>query len=241
MQLFYAPRLDPQASHYVFPEDESRHCVMVLRLGMGDLLHLTDGRGMMCLARIIDATPRHCRVEILDRQAEFEKRNYELVMAVAPTKNADRFEWFAEKATEIGVDRIVPLQTDHCVRRTLKIDRLEKVVTSAIKQSLKAYLPVIDPLTPLREWIVQPFDGVKLIAHCKQDVPRRFIGDLISPRSCVMVLIGPEGDFSPEEIGLARQYGFVDVSLGHSRLRTETAAVMAAAAVAFVNESCPKS
>ena len=161
-------------------------------------------------------------------------------MAVAPTKNTDRFEWFAEKATEIGVDRIVPLLTDHCERRTLKTDRLEKVVTSAVKQSLKAYHPVVEPLTPLREWVARPFDGVKLIAHCEKDMPRRFIGQLISPGSRVTVLIGPEGDFSPEEIGLARQHGFADISFGRSRLRTETAAVAAVAAVAFVNESYPK-
>ena len=180
---------------------------------------------------------------IRERWPEFEKRGYELVMAVAPTKNTDRFEWFAEKATEIGVDRIVPLLTDHCERRTLKTDRLEKVVTSAVKQSLKAYHPVVEPLTPLRRYYGDSrirTDGVKLIAHCEKDMPRRFIGQLISPGSRVTVLIGPEGDFSPEEIGLARQHGFADISLGRSRLRTETAAVAAVAAVAFVNESYPK-
>lgn len=152
MQLFYAPELDPDAGSYVFSEEESKHCVRVLRLGAGDSLHLTDGRGTMCRAEIVEASPKHCRVVIRERWPEFEKRGYELVMAVAPTKNTDRFEWFAEKATEIGVDRIVPLLTDHCERRTLKTDRLEKVVTSAVKQSLKAYHPVVEPLTPLREW-----------------------------------------------------------------------------------------
>ena len=165
MQLFYAPELDPDAGSYVFSEEESKHCVRVLRLGAGDSLHLTDGRGTMCRAEIVEASPKHCRVVIRERWPEFEKRGYELVMAVAPTKNTDRFEWFAEKATEIGVDRIVPLLTDHCERRTLKTDRLEKVVTSAVKQSLKAYHPVVEPLTPLREWVARPFDGVKLIAH----------------------------------------------------------------------------
>ena len=152
MQLFYAPELDPDAGSYVFSEEESKHCVRVLRLGAGDSLHLTDGRGMMCRAEIVEASPKHCRVVIRERWPEFEKRGYELVMAVAPTKNTDRFEWFAEKATEIGVDRIVPLLTDHCERRTLKTDRLEKVVTSAVKQSLKAYHPVVEPLTPLRRY-----------------------------------------------------------------------------------------
>ena len=152
MQLFYAPELDPDAGSYVFSEEESKHCVRVLRLGAGDSLHLTDGRGTMCRAEIVEASPKHCRVVIRERWPEFEKRGYELVMAVAPTKNTDRFEWFAEKATEIGVDRIVPLLTDHCERRTLKTDRLEKVVTSAVKQSLKAYHPVVEPLTPLRRY-----------------------------------------------------------------------------------------
>ena len=130
MQLFYAPELDPDAGSYVFSEEESKHCVRVLRLGAGDSLHLTDGRGTMCRAEIADDSPRGCRLEILGCEQGFGQRPYSLHLAVAPTKNVDRYEWFAEKATEIGVDRIVPLLTDHCERRTLKTDRLEKVVSS---------------------------------------------------------------------------------------------------------------
>ena len=153
MQLFYAPELDPDTGSYVFSEEESKHCVRVLRLGAGDSLHLTDGRGTMCRAEIVEASPKHCRVVIRERWPEFEKRGYELVMAVAPTKNTDRFEWFAEKATEIGVDRITPVLTDRCERRTLRIDRILRVVTGAMKQSLKAYLPRVDSPMPLREQI----------------------------------------------------------------------------------------
>lgn len=237
MQLFYAPDLDTDTGTYLFTEEESKHCVRVLRLTEGDSLHLTDGRGLLCRAEIVEASPKHCRVEIRERWSEYGRRSYELVMAVAPTKNSDRFEWFVEKATEIGVDRIVPLLTDRCERRVLKTDRLEKVATSAMKQSLKAYHPMIDALTPFRELVAQPFGGVKLIAHCEEDMPRQYIGKLVPAASRTMVLIGPEGDFSPEEIALAHHYGFENVSLGHSRLRTETAAVTTVADVAFINES----
>ena len=148
----------------------------------------------------------------------------------------DRLEWFAEKATEIGIDRITPLLTDHCERRTVKTDRLIRVVTGAVKQSLKAWHPQVDELTPFRELIGQPFDGKKLIAHCEADAGKILLRDCVRRGDNVLVLIGPEGDFSKEEIALAYRNGFVPVSLGNSRLRTETAAVVATHSVAFLNE-----
>lgn len=236
MQLFYAPDLDFQQGTYTFDQEESKHCVRVLRLISGSPLCLTDGRGTMVWAQVEDASPKRCRVRLCERAGEFEKRGYELWMGVAPTKNMDRLEWFVEKATEIGVDRITPLLTDHSERKVVKSDRLTKVATSAMKQSLKAYHPHIDELTPFKEWVSQPFDGVRLIAHCEKDQPRRLLKELLRPGERVMVLIGPEGDFSPEEITFAREHGFVDLSLGRSRLRTETAAVVAVHSVSFINE-----
>ena len=235
MQLFYAPELDPDAGSYVFSEEESKHCVRVLRLGAGDSLHLTDGRGTMCRAEIVEASPKHCRVVIRERWPEFEKRGYELVMAVAPTKNTDRFEWFAEKATEIGVDRITPVLTDRCERRTLRIDRILRVVTGAMKQSLKAYLPRVDSPMPLRELLELPCAGSRRTAHCEESGNRTPLGEAFGPREQVLILIGPEGDFSSDEIRSALDSGFRAVSLGRSRLRTETAGVVAAHSVAFVN------
>lgn len=234
--LFYAPNLDPAEGSYTFPEEESKHAVRVLRLQTKDRIHLTDGRGTLCEAEIEDASQRHCTVRILQRWERFEQRNYELWMAVAPTKNMDRLEWFVEKATEMGVDRITPLLTDHCERRTVKIERLEKVALSAVKQSLKAYAPRIDELTPLKEWIQQPFEGKRLIAHCEPGFERTLLKNAVQPGERVMVLIGPEGDFSPEEIRLAAEHGFQNISLGTSRLRTETAALAVVCTVAMINQ-----
>lgn len=233
MQLFYAP--DITLPLYTLPEEESGHCVRVLRLGVGDSLHIADGRGTLYRAVVEDAHPKRCTIRIVEEHHEWEKRPYGLTVAVAPTKNIDRIEWFVEKATECGIDRIVPILCDHSERKVIKGERLEKIAISAMKQSLKAYLPQIAPLTPLRQLLAEPFDGVKLIAHCEEDAERIFMGELIHSGENVLVLIGPEGDFSREEIDAARKAGFVEVTLGNSRLRTETAALAAAMFTAFVN------
>ncbi len=235
MQLFYAP--DMTLPRYVLGEEESRHCVRVLRLGAGDPLHLTDGRGNLYRARVVDADPRRCTVEVVETFPEFEKRGWGLTMAVAPTKNVERFEWFLEKATEVGVDRIVPLLCARSERKVVKHERGEKVITSAVKQSLKAYHPVLEGMTPFRKLVARPFDGVKLIAHCDKNGPeRKLLGEYVRPGDNVLILIGPEGDFSPEEVAFARENGFRELSLGQSRLRTETAAVAAVVSVAFINQ-----
>lgn len=235
MQLFYAP--DITLPRYVLGEEESRHCVRVLRLGADDELHLTDGRGNLYRARVADPDQRHCVVEVVETIPEFEKRGWELTMAVAPTKNIERFEWFLEKAIEVGVDRIVPLLCARSERRVIKPEREEKVITSAVKQSLKAYHPVLEAMTPFRELVERPFDGVKLIAHCDRNAEsRKLLGEYVRPGDAVLILIGPEGDFTPEEVTLARQNGFRELSLGQSRLRTETAAVAAVISVAFINQ-----
>lgn len=237
MQLFYAPDIDVRSGSYVLSPEESRHCVRVLRLRCGDSVWVTDGRGTLCRAEIGEASPSGCVLRIAECTQEYGKRDYYLQVAVAPTKNPDRLEWFAEKATEIGIDRITPLLTEHGERRTVKTERLERVVTGAVKQSLKAYHPQIDSLTPLRELLCMPFDGVKLIAHCAPDEAKRSLRAEVRPGDRVLVLIGPEGDFSPAEVAAARAAGFRPVSLGESRLRTETAALVATHSVAFLNEN----
>ena len=233
MQLFYSPDITPPL--YTLSEEESGHCVRVLRLKEGDSLHITDGKGTLYRAEVEDAHPKRCTIRIVEEHHEWEKRPYSLTIAVAPTKNIDRIEWFVEKATECGIDRIVPILCDHSERKVIKGERLEKIAISAMKQSLKAYLPTIAPLTPIRTLLEEPFDGVRLIAHCEEDMERIFMGELIGKGDNVMVLIGPEGDFSKEEIEAARKAGFKEVTLGKERLRTETAALAAAMFTAFVN------
>jgi len=238
MQLFYAP--DFTAPRYTLSEEESKHCIRVLRLREGDCLHITDGRGDLFRCRIADAHPKRCEVEVVSVEHAYGKRPYRLTMAVAPTKNTDRFEWFLEKATEVGVDEIIPLESAHSERRALKTDRGEKIVTAAMKQSLKAYRPVLRELTPFRQIVEAPFDGQKFIAHC--DAPqsaagKRFLPRILKKNENILILIGPEGDFSPEEITFALRNGFEEISLGSQRLRTETAAVAATVLTAAANEA----
>ena len=234
MHLFYAPRIT--LPDYTLPEEESKHCVRVLRLGGGDRLMLTDGRGAMYTAQVTDANPKRCTVRVVETAEQWGRRGYSLTMAVAPTKNTDRYEWFLEKATEVGCDVFIPLECDHSERRVVKPEREMKVITSAVKQSLKAYHPELKPLTKVWELIAQPFGGVKLIAHCGEPAAgRKYISECVKKGDAVLVLIGPEGDFSPEEVGFAVGNGFTEISLGDARLRTETAAVDAVIEVALVN------
>ena len=224
MQLFFTP--DLQTEIYTLDETESKHAVRVLRLNNGDELKLVDGIGNFYTAEITDANPKRCQIKVIAKKAEFGKRKSYLHIAVAPTKNIDRFEWFLEKATEIGIDEITPILCEHSERKVIKDDRLEKVIVSAMKQSIKAYLPKLNPLTPFSELIATPFDGKKFIAHC-YEFDKRQLKNEIPQSPSNLVLIGPEGDFSEREVEQALQSGFTPVSLGNSRLRTETAAVVA--------------
>lgn len=236
MQLFFAE--DFTSPIYTLSEEESKHAIRVLRLKIGDHISITDGRGNLFSCEIIDDNPKRCSVRTVDCQEEFERREYKLTMAVAPTKNNDRFEWFLEKATEVGVDRIVPLECDHSERRSFKQERGEKVIVSALKQSLKAYLPQLDPVTEFKKLITEPFEGKRLIAHCEPEMSKEgkiYLGNAIEKGDDVMILIGPEGDFSPEEINFALQNGFKEITLGRQRLRTETAAVVATVITATKN------
>lgn len=234
MQLFYAP--DVTLPLYTLNDEESKHCVRVLRLREGDELHLTDGQGSLHRCQIVEAHQHHCTVRIVETQSEYGHLGYSLTMAVAPTKNIDRFEWFLEKATEVGVSHIVPIECDHSERRTIKHDRALRVVTSAVKQSIKAYHPTLDELTPVRKLIQTPFEGRKFIAHCDPTFDKRdYLPSIIKKTENILILIGPEGDFSPEEIKFALENGFEPISLGTQRLRTETAAVAATVMVATIN------
>lgn len=234
MQLFYAPDITPPL--YTLSDEESKHCIRVLRLTKGDELHITDGRGNMHLCRIVEPHQHHCTVEVIQTQQNYEPLPYSLTMAVAPTKNIDRYEWFLEKATEVGVSRIVPIECDRSERRTIKHEREMRVVTSAVKQSLKAYHPILDEMTPLKRLIAEPFNGQKLIAHCDSSFETRpYLPTIIKKNENILILIGPEGDFSPEEINFALENGFQPISLGTQRLRTETAAVAATIMVATMS------
>ena len=235
MQLFYAPEIT--LPRYTLSEEESKHCVRVLRMEVGDELHITDGKGNMHRCKVVDNNVKRCVVEVVESQAEYQKMDYELTVAIAPTKIIDRFEWFLEKSTEVGISEIYPIECDHSERRQLKLDREQKVVTSAVKQSLKAYHPVLHPLTSVRDVIAMPFEGAKFIAHCNSELgEREYLGRLIKKGEKTLILIGPEGDFSPEEINFALQNGFKAISLGKERLRTETAAVVATVVTATINK-----
>ena len=234
MQLFYAPDITPPL--YTLGDEESKHCVRVLRLGVGDKLHITDGKGNLHLCKIVEAHQHHCTVKIESTQSEYEKMSYSLTMAVAPTKNIERYEWFLEKATEVGVTRFIPIECEHSERRIIKHDREMRVITSAVKQSLKAYHPELDELTPLRKLIQTPFEGQKFIAHCANvGKAKSYLPSIIKKTENILILIGPEGDFSPEEINFALENGFEPITLGNQRLRTETAALTATIMTAVVN------
>ena len=233
MQLFYAP--DITEPIYRLSEEEAIHSVKVMRLGKGSEIYLTDGCGTLYRGVIETHDRNSCEVRITERYPDYGKRDYGVTVAVAPTKNAERYEWFLEKATETGIDRIIPIECAHSERRVLKRDRGERIVTSAMKQSLKAKRPELDELTGISEVIGMGFEGVKMIAHCNAQFPRCHIGSMPLRGTDSLILIGPEGDFSAEEIAAAEAAGFVSVTLGDSRLRTETAALSVVTIIAFMN------
>lgn len=207
----------------------------VLRHVEGDEITVVDGEGTFYRCAITAAHPKHCGLQILS--AEEEKHwPYGVELAVAPTKNLDRMEWWLEKATEMGLDRFIPLKCRFSERKELKTDRMRKIAISAMKQSLKATLPVIEEMTDIKAFLKEPFDGQKFIAHCMDDQPRKLLSHEIESGRPVRVLIGPEGDFSPEEVQFALANGYVPVSLGNQRLRTETAALASVHTIHVINE-----
>lgn len=233
MQLFYVP--DISGAEVFLDETESKHAVKVLRLLVGDEIQIIDGKGNFYEAEISEANPKKCRLSILEVKREFGKRNFRVHIAIAPTKNIDRFEWFLEKCTEIGIDEITPLLCDHSERKNIKPDRLEKILVSAIKQSLKAYLPKLNDLTPFKELVLSSENKSKYIAHCYDNEKNHLIHESLQNKD-VLILIGPEGDFSHDEVEFALKNGFKEISLGESRLRTETAGIVACHIINLSND-----
>ena len=239
MELFFSD--DVQDARIRLDPEESAHLVRVLRHRVGDEVSVIDGRGTLyhCVLELADA--KGAEVRIMRAEPGFGAHPYHLTMAACPTKNIDRFEWFVEKATEIGVDVIAPVIGERSERKVLKTDRLRRIALSATKQSLKAAIPAVSEPVSVRDFIAAaPTDALKLICYCFDDVERVDINNVLCRQAeqPIVILIGPEGDFSPGEAQLAREAGWIPVSLGDSRLRTETAAVVAAAAVYL---SCNKS
>lgn len=233
MQLFYLPKIS--GNSVTLNETESKHVVKVLRMQEGDQVKLIDGKGGVYKAEIADLHPKKCRLSILNVQKEDRRKNYWLHVAIAPTKNISRFEWFLEKVTEIGVDEITPLLSEHSERKLLKFERSEKILISAMKQSQKAFLPKLNELTSFNEFIQNTSEKQKFIAHCNNG-EKNHLKNAIQKGNDMVILIGPEGDFSPEEVLEAKEKGFEEISLGGERLRTETAGVAACHIANLMNE-----
>ncbi|MEM9649432.1 MAG: 16S rRNA (uracil(1498)-N(3))-methyltransferase [Bacteroidota bacterium] len=233
MQLFYNPSLDNSFKQFFFSAEESKHIVKVLRKKEGDLLHITNGKGYFYKAKILLADLKKCKAEIVSEKRSVPKR-HSLHLAVAPTKMNDRYEWFLEKATEIGIDEITPIICEHSERKVLKTERMERVLQSAMKQSLQTFLPKLNPAISFKQFMELQPNGLKFIAHCdegeKVELKRKVAAD-----KDIIILIGPEGDFAKDEIALALEKGYLPVSLGRNRLRTETAAIVACTTVSMLN------
>jgi len=233
MQLFYNPQLDQSASQFMFSEEESKHLIKVLRKKEGDLVHITNGKGYLFEAKIISADTKKCKAEVIDTNKIHQKMHW-FHLVVAPTKMNDRFEWLLEKATEIGVNEITPIICNNSERKIVKIERMEKVILSAMKQSLQTYLPKLNAPISYKEFLTKTHKGLLFIAHCEED-EKLELKRRVAPDKDVTILIGPEGDFSQSEIKQAYESGFLPVSLGENRLRTETAAIVACTTVNMIN------
>jgi 16S rRNA (uracil1498-N3)-methyltransferase len=234
MQLFYNPNITETATSFVFDKEESKHIIKVLRKKEGDILHVTNGLGYLFTSEITIASDSKCTVKINSFEKQ-EKSKFHLHLAVAPTKMNERYEWFLEKATEIGIQEITPIICEHSERKVIKTDRFQKILESAMKQSLHYYLPKLNEPIAYTAFIKKEFNGQKFIAHCEETDKKSLKNELESSKN-VTVLIGPEGDFSVKEIQLAIENLFIPVSLGNTRLRTETAAIVACHSVVFKNE-----
>lgn len=223
MHLFYTPDIQTLSE---LPEEEASHAIRVLRLQLGDEVMLTDGKGNFYRAEISNANHKRCLLNIIETIPQEPLWSGHLHLAMAPTKNMDRTEWFVEKATEIGFDELTFLNCRFSERKVIKTERISKILVSAIKQSLKARLPKLNEMTDFNKFITQPFKGQKFIAHCYEG-EKPLLKDTIRKGEDALVLIGPEGDFSEDEVKKAIENGFTPISLGNSRLRTETAALVA--------------
>ena len=235
MQLFYNPELTIDTKQFSFDKIESRHVVRVLRKKVGDKIFITNGLGQLFTSEILLVDDKKCLVKIVSLETQKNDRNYYLHLAIAPTKLNDRFEWFLEKATEIGIDEITPVICEHSERKEIKIERMEKIILSAAKQSLKFHFPKLNEPITFNAFMKTNFSGQLFIAHC-EETSKKSLKSELKPAINTTILIGPEGDFSTKEIQQSLANNFIPVSLGNSRLRTETAGIVAVHSVAFVNE-----
>ena len=235
MQLFYNSEISIEKKQITFDKIESKHIVRVLRKKENDILKITNGKGYLFDVKISFANDKKCLADIIAVTEKKNPRNYYLHIAIAPTKNNDRMEWFLEKATEIGIDEITPIICKNSERRIVKLERFEKIIKSAMKQSLKFTLPKLNEPRKFSDFINQNLDGKICIAHCEKQ-EKKLLKSVIDASEKVTVLIGPEGDFSSDEINKALMKKIIPITLGKSRLRTETAALVAVNSVSFINE-----
>ncbi|MDP2540831.1 16S rRNA (uracil(1498)-N(3))-methyltransferase [Tenacibaculum discolor] len=236
MQLFYNSDLLTTSKEITFNKDESRHIIRVLRKKEGDVLHITNGNGTLFFAEIIIGSDKKCIAKIIKLEEKPRTRDYYLHVVIAPTKNNDRLEWFLEKATEIGIDEITPIICKNSERKIVKIDRLERIIQSAMKQSLQFTLPKLNPPINFSDFIKNDFSEEIFIAHCEESIEKKFLKNIASPKSKCIILIGPEGDFSHEEIQQSLNKGFIPISLGANRLRTETAGLNVVQSIAYLHQ-----
>ena len=234
MQLFYNSEIKSGDKTFTFDKEESKHIIKVLRKQEGHKIHITNGLGYLFISEIILGLEKKCEVKI-NEEHFFKPTNFYTHIAVAPTKMNDRLEWFLEKATEIGIHEITPIICEHSERKVYKIDRAEKIIQAAMKQSLHYYLPKINEPISLSQFVKSNIDGQKFIAHCEESNKKSFQKELRKEEK-VTILIGPEGDFSSKEINLALEKKFIPVTLGNTRLRTETAALVACHTIVLLNE-----
>ncbi len=234
MQLFYNDTISSETQNFIFDREESKHIIKVLRKQANDILFVTNGLGLLYKTKILLASDSKCTVEIVDIQTKISPV-YKIHLAVAPTKMNERFEWFLEKATEIGVSEITPIICDHSERKILKTERFEKLLITAMKQSNQYFLPKLNPAILFKDFVIKPIDSQKFIAHC-DEMDKKSLKSVLKPNENVLILIGPEGDFSEKEIKFAIENNFKAISLGENRLRTETAAIVACHSIIFANE-----
>lgn len=234
MQIFYAPGINGDS--YILDENESKHCIRVLRMVRGTAVRLIDGKGNLYEGMISVTDPKKCLITISDVKPNYEKRNYRLHLAISPLKNPERFEWFIEKSVEIGIDEITPVICKNTEKKSVKRERIENIIISAMKQSLKALRPVLNEPVDFQKFTGMSSDSIRMIAHCRDDIERSRISDVCPKGEDAVIMIGPEGDFSEEEVLSAMTAGFLPVHLGTSRLRTETAGIAACHSIYFINQ-----
>ena len=232
MQLFY---IQNPESEIILSAEESKHATKVLRKKEGDILNFTDGKGYFYKAKITVADTRKCRLQVVSSEQKEKQHNYHLHIAIAPTKNMDRFEWFLEKATEIGIDEITPIICHHSERKAIKTERCNRILLSAMKQSLKFHLPRLNKAISFGEFLKKEHHNNVYIAHCEKG-EKKLLKNIIKPKEPATILIGPEGDFSSIEISKSIKSGYIPITLGDARLRTETAALVAVQNISFINQ-----